>query len=287
MSFESNFSANEPNGNNGNGSAANHMLPMRPILFRNPTDKVLGGVCGGIAEYLGWDPVLVRLLWVVLTLMTSGAGLLAYLAFWLVLPVGSKATGQVRPAALSLSGDNAKRAAVVLIALGVLWLLSNVGILPVMWNSLAGILRVVFWPLVLIGAGYLLLKGINSGEWGDRFGGWWNRTRTQVNVNVPSADEVKSGAQSLQQRIPFRRSRSDRMIMGVCGGIGKKLGIDANLVRLVWAALSIGSVGLGILLYIAAAVVIPEEGAADTANAPAGYDEPQDVTIIDGTAAKF
>lgn len=284
MSFETNFSANEPN--NGNG-ATGHLLNTRPILFRSPTDKVLGGVCGGIAEYLGWDPVLVRTLWVVLTLMTSGAGLLAYLAFWLVLPVGSKVTGQVRSAAISLRGDNAKRAAVVLIALGVLWLLSNVGILPVMWNSLAGFMSVVFWPLVLIGAGYLLLKGINSGEWGDRFGGWWNRTRSQVNVNVPSADEVKSEAESLRQRIPFRRSRSDRMIMGVCGGVGKKLGVDANLVRLVWAALSIGSVGAGILLYIVAAVVIPEEGAADVAGTQAAYDEPQDVAIVDGTPTDF
>jgi phage shock protein PspC (stress-responsive transcriptional regulator) len=283
MSFETNYTVHEPN--NGNG-ASSTVTPTRAILFRSPTDKVLGGVCGGVAEYLGWDPVLVRALWVVLTLMTSGAGLLAYLIFWLVLPVGSKATGQVRPAALSLNGDNAKRVAVLLIVLGVIWLLSNTGILPVMWHSLAGIMSVVFWPLVLIGAGYLLLKGINSNEWGSRFSGWWNRTRTQVNVNVPSADQVKSEAESLRQRIPLRRSRSDRMIMGVCGGIARKLGIDANLVRLVWAALSIGSVGAGILLYIVAAVVIPEEGAADVASTPAGFDEPQDVTIIDGTSTE-
>jgi phage shock protein PspC (stress-responsive transcriptional regulator) len=153
-----------------------------------------------------------------------------------------------------------------------------------MWHSLAGIMSVVFWPLVLIGAGYLLLKGINSGEWGSRFSGWWNRTRTQVNVNVPSADQVVSEAQSLQQRIPLRRSRSDRMIMGVCGGIAKKLGIDANLVRLVWAALSIGSVGAGILLYIVAAVVIPEESAADVTNVPANFGDVQDVEIIDSTS---
>lgn len=284
MSFETNFTANEPN--NGSNGAGGAVTPTRAILFRSPTDKVLGGVCGGVADYLGWDPVLVRALWVVLTLMTSGAGLLAYLIFWLVLPVGSKATGQVRSAALSLNGDNAKRIAVVLIVLGVVWLLSNTGILPVMWHSLAGFMSMVFWPLVLIGAGYLLLKGINSGEWGSRFSGWWNRTRTQVNVNVPSADQVKNEAQSLQQRIPLRRSRSDRMIMGVCGGIAQKLGIDANLVRLVWAALSIGSVGVGIVLYIVAAVVIPEEGAADVSSVPAGFGEVQDVEIIDGTSTK-
>lgn len=49
----------------------------------------------------------------------------------------------------------------------------------------------------------------------------------------------------MQQRIPLRRSRNDRLILGVCGGIGQRLGIDSNLVRLVWVALSIGSVDGG------------------------------------------
>ena len=47
--------------------------------------------------------------------------------------------------------------------------------------------------------------------------------------------------------------------MGVCGGIGKKLGIDANLVRLIWAALSIGSIGMGVIAYVAVGLLLPEE----------------------------
>ncbi len=47
--------------------------------------------------------------------------------------------------------------------------------------------------------------------------------------------------------------------MGVCGGIGQKIGIDANLVRLVWAAFSIGSIGMGVLIYVLVGLFLPEE----------------------------
>lgn len=54
-------------------------------LYRSKTDKVIAGVCGGIGKYLGVDPVIVRLIWVVLTLCV-GAGILAYLLAWLIIP---------------------------------------------------------------------------------------------------------------------------------------------------------------------------------------------------------
>ena len=47
---------------------------------------MLGGVCGGMADYLGLDPVLVRVLWVVLTLALFGTGLIAYILLWLLAP---------------------------------------------------------------------------------------------------------------------------------------------------------------------------------------------------------
>ena len=50
-------------------------------LLRSETDKMLGGVCGGLADYLNIDPVLVRLAFVVLFL-ASGLGLVVYLLLW-------------------------------------------------------------------------------------------------------------------------------------------------------------------------------------------------------------
>ena len=58
------------------------------------------------------------------------------------------------------------------------------------------------------------------------------------------------------------RSRDDRMLFGVAGGMARYFKVDAAIVRLVWVLLFIAA-GAGILLYIVAAIVIPEE--------PAGY----------------
>ncbi len=46
----------------------------------------LGGVCGGIAEYLNVDPTIVRLAWAIFTLLSFGVGILAYLVAWAVIP---------------------------------------------------------------------------------------------------------------------------------------------------------------------------------------------------------
>ncbi|HHX13365.1 MAG TPA: PspC domain-containing protein [Clostridiales bacterium] len=58
---------------------------MGKRLYRSDENKVLGGVCGGIGEYFAVDPVMIRLLWVILTMM-GGAGILAYIIAVLVIP---------------------------------------------------------------------------------------------------------------------------------------------------------------------------------------------------------
>ena len=58
---------------------------MKKRLYKSNTDKKLCGVCGGIAEYFEVDPTVIRLAWVVFTLM-GGSGLLAYIIAALVMP---------------------------------------------------------------------------------------------------------------------------------------------------------------------------------------------------------
>lgn len=53
------------------------------------------------------------------------------------------------------------------------------------------------------------------------------------------------------------KSRFDRKICGVCGGIAEYMNIDSTVVRLIWIFLSF-AVGMGLLAYIVAALVIPE-----------------------------
>lgn len=59
-------------------------------LYRSRSQKMLSGVCGGIAEYFQLDPTLVRLGWVVLSVFSAGfPGLLVYIIFALVVPLES------------------------------------------------------------------------------------------------------------------------------------------------------------------------------------------------------
>ena len=62
-------------------------MPKR--LCRSSLDKQLGGVCGGLAEYLAVDPSLVRIA-AILLLFVGGTGFLAYLVAWLVIPLDSQ-----------------------------------------------------------------------------------------------------------------------------------------------------------------------------------------------------
>lgn len=59
---------------------------MEKRLYLSETNKKIGGVCGGLGEYFNIDPTLVRLILVVITLMTWGTGLLAYIIGWVVIP---------------------------------------------------------------------------------------------------------------------------------------------------------------------------------------------------------
>jgi phage shock protein PspC (stress-responsive transcriptional regulator) len=54
-------------------------------LYRSRNNRLLGGVCGGIAEYFRWDPTLVRLLFVA-SLLLPGPQVVAYLVAWIVIP---------------------------------------------------------------------------------------------------------------------------------------------------------------------------------------------------------
>jgi phage shock protein C len=55
------------------------------------------------------------------------------------------------------------------------------------------------------------------------------------------------------------RSKKERMLGGVCAGLGEHLDIDPTVIRLIWAAVTILSLGTGILVYILAWILIPEE----------------------------
>ncbi len=153
---------------------------MEKRLHRSSRDRILGGVCAGLGEYFDIDPVLVRVVFVLLAL-AQGIGFLIYVILWIVMPKESEvgappetsirsnfntmgqelwsafqttagpqggapaAPSRRRPAAAFLVGA-------ALVVLGAVLLLDNLNL--VWWLRLSQL-----WPLILIAAGIALLLG--------------------------------------------------------------------------------------------------------------------------------
>jgi phage shock protein C len=66
---------------------------MNRRLFRSRSDTILGGVAGGVAEYLDVDPSLVRIIWAILAIVTGGIFVVLYVVMWIVVPEGDAPAG--------------------------------------------------------------------------------------------------------------------------------------------------------------------------------------------------
>lgn len=137
------------------------------ILYRSETNKVLGGVCGGLGEVFTIDPTLIRILFVIAALF-GGSGILFYLVLWVVIPTRSKVSNtsnetirenmdEMKARVQTFSKDFGVTAAnrksgtgIFLLILGSFFLLSNFGYMH--WFNFARL-----WPVFLIIAGFLII----------------------------------------------------------------------------------------------------------------------------------
>lgn len=119
-------------------------------LYRSKDQRIVGGVCGGLAAYFGLDVFLVRLLWVLLSCL-AGTGIFLYLVLWAIIPSEEKAWQMDEVIDLENPEDIAKRRTIVgsvLIVVGVVLLLQQ--FIPWFnWRNL--------WPVLIIAAGAWLL----------------------------------------------------------------------------------------------------------------------------------
>lgn len=71
-------------------------------LVRSRSDRIIAGVCGGLARWLGWSPTVVRIIYVALSVLSAAfPGILVYLLLWLAMPrEGAVATGEPMPSDL-------------------------------------------------------------------------------------------------------------------------------------------------------------------------------------------
>ncbi len=113
------------------------------LLYRSKTNRVIAGVAGGIAEYFHIDPVLVRLLFILL-LFAGGMGILIYLLAWILIPENSKASEPLKETKGSVV------IGMILLMIGIVFLFRNL----FHWFHFG-----IVWPAVLIVLGvYLIVK---------------------------------------------------------------------------------------------------------------------------------
>lgn len=55
-------------------------------LYRSRKERMFGGICGGIGEHIDVDPTIIRLIWVVITILSLGTGIIVYLIAWIIIP---------------------------------------------------------------------------------------------------------------------------------------------------------------------------------------------------------
>ena len=148
---------------------------MNTVLYRSESDRMLGGVCGGLGNYLGVDTTLVRLFFVIL-FFGSGIGVLAYLALWIIAPsestlnkdltwkesivdttenFGERAQNMGQEFSAAMRQPHPKSGVIIggaLIALGSLLFIENLNIHWLRWLDFD-----ILWPVLLIVAGGVIL----------------------------------------------------------------------------------------------------------------------------------
>lgn len=131
-------------------------------LYRSKRNKVIGGVCGGLGEYLGIDPVLLRILFVA-AIFLSGAGLILYVIAWLIMPAepSENEKSEVIEVETAPEKDDKKDKtdpklifAGVLIIIGILLLLGNAFPLLFSWafsiKTILGVLLVIIGGIMVM-----------------------------------------------------------------------------------------------------------------------------------------
>jgi len=210
-------------------------------LCKSRSDRMIDGVCGGISHYIGVDSTLVRLGFVFLAFL-GGLGVLLYVAAMIIMPVANGT-----PSAAEAK-DHGKVLGIVLVALGTLLLLGKVGFS--FWNGWWHLPWGVVIPAAFIAGGIALIVAASK--------------------NGPERADARAGFGAVPGTGTSRlyRSRVEKKLFGVCGGIGVYLNTDPTLVRILFILAALASAGLIMLLYVILALVVPVEPGA--ASAPGG-----------------
>jgi len=220
-------------------------------LYKSRSDRMIDGICGGLAEYFGLDPTLVRIA-MVLLLLCGGLGLVLYIAAMILMPSNPPATSAAASAPpLKTSTNNHRFWGIILVGVGIVWFMGNMG--WSFWHHWWWFSWETVIPLLLILAGVMFLFGGRSYISG-------TAAQAEGGASTPPAGVASTSTRRLY------RSRAEKKVFGVCGGIGEYFAIDPVLIRVLFVMAAFVSLGFVLLMYIVMAFVVPQEPAISPAH---------------------
>ena len=222
-------------------------------LYRSTTNKVFAGVCGGLAEYFDVDPIVLRILFVLMVLF-GGTGIVLYIAAIFIVPKRPLVWNEMPPAQSEVKSSPRSETVrnwfgIAMVILGVLLLLANMEVFH-FFNFMEDAFEYVF-PVLLIILGMAII--------------YYRQSQPEQ-----TAANQQEGQQSSEQpyQTPgfrqFRRSLFDKKIFGVCGGLAQYFGIDSSLIRMLYVVLCLASFGAGLVLYLLIALIVPYDNVFKT-----------------------
>ena len=216
-------------------------------LYKSRRDKMIDGVCAGLAEYFGVNTALVRILFVVFGFF-GGSGIIAYITAMILVPANPEHASVTH---LTDEQENELKEqkninhnifwGIVLILVGGVMFLDELDLFEFRW----------FWhhfpwdflfPAMLILAGLILII---------------SRSPFKVFEN-----KIRQMGESSQ----FRRKSSEKKIWGVCAGIAEYSHTDVSIIRILWVVLTFLTFPLGALAYVLIAVLTPDENSQTVFN---------------------
>ncbi len=200
-------------------------------IYRSQKDRILSGICGGFADYFHVDPSVIRLVWIFFTLF-GGSGILAYVLAIVIIPNEYEVPQKSRHYFSLLKDDRTILWGALLVFVGFILIFQHNDLLRVAWRE--------FWNS---GINLIMAVGILG------FGVYLLYSKR---IELLAMFHDGNG-------LPMHLSLKDRKIVGVCGGIAESLNIDSTLIRFIWIYVTVMSGGLGILLYLVLALILPSD----------------------------
>ncbi len=194
-------------------------------LYRSRANHILGGVCGGLGDYFRLDPVLIRLIWLILILF-GGIGLILYIIAWVIIPLEEEAPAKRTPPEPQGVGKGRFWWGLVLVAMG-----------AVLWGSQ---FRFIYWPII---------PGVHL----------QSRDFVPIALVLVGIYILYTFGHAAAGKGWLYRSRDDRKLVGVCGGVAEYFKVDATLVRVLWVAGAFFFHGAAILVYLVLMVALPDK----------------------------